>query len=424
MTAIIKHTPRTFEISDAKLDRVPLWVGITAPSGAGKTFSALRLAAGMQQVSGGDIGVIDTEQKRALHYADRFKFKHIPFTAPFGSLAYLDAAEFAVKKHGVKTCIIDSMSHEHEGVGGYLLTHEAEMLRLGGTSADAQQRATYTAWILPSGDRRRLINGLIALECNFIFCFRAKDKLDFKSGKPTKLGWMPIAGPDFLFELTVSSILYPGAKGVPTWDTDMKGEGKMLKLPGQFENLFEEPRQFDEETGRALATWANGGGAPKSTMTAEMEKLIDSGKAAASKGIASLQEWFKKLPKADQKRIKPMSDATLKPLAYDADEKAAGEPKDAFGLDAKTSSTAGSPPVGAGELVDELEGAMQQLKGPPSTELQELLDKIASADKAGVLDGMLKYADDIGATLAGPAENTVFLIAAKKRRAQLDTDAK
>ena len=39
----------------------------------------------------GDIHVIDTEARRALHYASYFKFRHTPFDAPFGSLDYLAA---------------------------------------------------------------------------------------------------------------------------------------------------------------------------------------------------------------------------------------------------------------------------------------------------------------------------------------------
>ena len=43
---------------------------VSAPSGAGKTFTALRLATGL----GGTIAVIDTERGSASKYADRFDF--------------------------------------------------------------------------------------------------------------------------------------------------------------------------------------------------------------------------------------------------------------------------------------------------------------------------------------------------------------
>ena len=46
---------RTFEAKPAIREAVPLLVGLTGASGCGKTFSALRLASGIQSVTGGDI---------------------------------------------------------------------------------------------------------------------------------------------------------------------------------------------------------------------------------------------------------------------------------------------------------------------------------------------------------------------------------
>ena len=113
------HRQRTFEAHQAVRDFVPLLIGLMGPSGSGKTYSALRLATGIQEVTGGDIYALDTEARRMLHYADRFRFQHVPFAAPFGSLDYLAALRFCVGQGG-KTIIVDSMSHEHEGPGGLL----------------------------------------------------------------------------------------------------------------------------------------------------------------------------------------------------------------------------------------------------------------------------------------------------------------
>ena len=120
---------RTFDDKPAVRDSVPLLVGLCGASGSGKTFSALRLATGIQTVTGGDIYVIDTESRRACHYADKFKFRHIDFKAPFGSLDYLEAVQHCVSK-GAGVIVIDSLSHEHEGPGGYLMTHAAEIERM------------------------------------------------------------------------------------------------------------------------------------------------------------------------------------------------------------------------------------------------------------------------------------------------------
>lgn len=246
---------RQFEIKDAIRQQVPVLIGLSGASGSGKTYSGLRLATGMQKVTGGDIAVIDTESKRALHYADRFRFKHVEFGAPFGSLDYLAVISHVVKQ-GYRNVIIDSASHEHEGVGGYLETHATELARLGG-----DKKNNFTAWIKPARERRQLINGLLQLNANFIFCFRAKDKLKIiPGGNPVELGFMPIAGDEFVYEMTLSALLYPGARGVPTWNSNLPGERTMIKLPEQFRDMFVEGKHpLDEEAGRLIAEWAAGG---------------------------------------------------------------------------------------------------------------------------------------------------------------------
>jgi ABC-type oligopeptide transport system ATPase subunit len=165
---------RKFEVSEAKREHVPLLVGLTGPSGGGKTFSALRLATGIQTVTGGDIFFIDTESRRALHYADRFKFKHVPFDAPFGSLDYLAALQFCVQS-GAGVVIVDSMSHEHEGPGGMVDLHDQIAQRMSGGDPGKLERVKMLAWSEPKQKRRALINGILQLNANFIFCFRAKN---------------------------------------------------------------------------------------------------------------------------------------------------------------------------------------------------------------------------------------------------------
>jgi energy-coupling factor transporter ATP-binding protein EcfA2 len=276
------HSSRTFEDKLAVRTAVPLLVGLTGASGSGKTFSALRIATGIQKVTGGEIGYIDTEARRALHYADRFKFRHLPFGSPFGSLDYLAAVEhFATK--GCRVIVVDSMSHEHEGPGGVLEQHECELDRIAGDDWKKRERSTFLAWAKPKAERRRLINSLLQLPVNMVFCFRAKEKIKIESGRdengkskpPTALGWMPIAGEEFVYEMTVNCLLYPNCGGVPEWSPTEPGEKVMVKLPEQFRALFAQRRPLDEETGEALAKWAAGTETPTvGRATAATSKLI------------------------------------------------------------------------------------------------------------------------------------------------------
>lgn len=258
---------RTFDSRPATRERVPLLVGLMGPSGGGKTFSALRLATGIQRVSGGKIFVIDTEARRALHYADRFSFEHVPFVPPFGPLDYLAAIDHCVQR-GAGVVIVDSMSHEHEGPGGVLEQHEAEIERLLKAWKNASRDTVQmSAWAGPKAARRRMINSILQYPVNFIFCFRAKNKVKVATKQQRKdgedavasIGFMPIAGEEFVFEMTVNCLLLPGAGGVPTWSPEERGEKMMIKLPEQFRPmLLGQTAPLDEVMGESMAKWAAG----------------------------------------------------------------------------------------------------------------------------------------------------------------------
>lgn len=266
---------RTFEDKPATREKVPLLVGLFGPSGSGKTYSALRLATGIQRVNGGEIFVIDTEARRALHYADRFKFRHLQFGQPFGPLDYLAAIEHCASK-GASVIVIDSMSHEHEGPGGVLEMHERELDRLAGDVEWKRNAQNFAAWAKPKSERQRLINTMLQFPCSFVLCFRAKEKIKVISkaekeaakqrGEQAEavrpLGFMPIGDPTFVFEMMLSCLLLPGAGGVPTWDSIETGEKQMTKLPGQFRHLFGESKPLDESLGEEMAKWAAGAMSP------------------------------------------------------------------------------------------------------------------------------------------------------------------
>jgi hypothetical protein len=305
---------RQFSAAPAVRSLVPLLIGFMGPSGGGKTYSALRLATGIQRVAGGDIFVVDTEARRALHYADQFRFKHVDFQAPFGSLDYLAAVQYCVSE-GAGVVIVDSMSHEHSGPGGYLLTQDAELDRMAGDDAAKRERVKMAAWIKPSALRQRMINGILQLNCNFIFCFRAKEKIkpmkvDGKT-QPVELGFMPIAGEEMLFEQTVNCLLLPRANGVPSWRSDHIGERMMMKLPGQFASLFPEGKAIDEETGVALAEWAKGGSATPSDPSAAAI-------AAARNGADAFRSYWRTLPADARAALKPRI-AEFQKIAEDVD---------------------------------------------------------------------------------------------------------
>jgi hypothetical protein len=339
---------RTFEAREAVRSQVPLLMGIMSPSGGGKTFSALRLATGMQEIMGGDIYGVDTENGRMLHYADQFKFKHVPFAPPFGSLDYLEALKYCNKRGG-RIIIVDSMSHEHIGEGGYLETAEAVVDRIAGNDYKKREAVKMLGWAKAGPLRQKMIEGIKQLDGCFIFCFRAKEKTKpvKKDGKTDviDMGFMPIAGEEWVYEMAVNCMLEPRSDGVPTWRSDHVGERLMMKLPAQFKGIFAEQKPLDESIGRQLAQWASGvspietprplaaqSASPASSPDAPAQAGEADDKSAAewdvelggaaAKGTVELQKMWSTVPRHHQPTLKAALDRRHKATAAEADAKA------------------------------------------------------------------------------------------------------
>lgn len=258
------RTTRQFEDTQAVRGQVPLMIGLIGASGSGKTYSALRMATGIQSVVGGEIHGLDSEARRMLHYADRFTFRHVPFDPPFSPDDYTDGIEHCVSR-GASVVIIDSMSHEHEGPGGVLEMHANELERLSKGDSKKAERVKMLAWSKPKQARRRMINTILQKQVHIIFCFRAKEKLKVIPGKqPEPMGWCAIGGEELIYEMTSSFLLYPGCNGRPTWTPNHEGEKAGIKLPEQFAPLVaaRNGQPLDEDLGAAMAKWAAGDSAP------------------------------------------------------------------------------------------------------------------------------------------------------------------
>lgn len=262
---------REFKTEPGVRKSIPLFIGLVGPSSSGKTHSAFRLAAGIAQVDPGEIVFINTEGPRGLADIDQFKkpdgsplITHMPFAAPYASLDYLDAI-LQARAMGAKTIVIDSLSHEHEAEGGMLDFQDQELQRMAGDDYGTwkAERFNMLAWQKPKAARRKLlVRGIMQTDVNVIACFRAKDtskpvKIDGKT-KIVPMGFTPIAGEEFVFEMALSAILLPGAKGVPIWESDNVGERLAMKRNDQLINVVPDGAQLSEQIGRNLAIWASG----------------------------------------------------------------------------------------------------------------------------------------------------------------------
>lgn len=267
---------RSFESGPARRARMPLMLAVVGASGSGKTLSAILLAEGIQRVQPGPIVVIDTESLRALKHSNGNpdRFIHVPFGEPFGPLDYIEAFKHALK-HQPSTIIVDSMSHEWEGPGGVLAQHAAVVAAKG-------ESHKMSAWIKPKADHTAMKHFILQQRCNWIFCFRAKEKIKpKKGGEPEDLGWQPLGAEDLIYEMDLCALLYPGVDGRPKWKSPRQHEQEMMKLPGWWRAMFASEPQLNPDIGEQLARWAQGGdvAAPVASSTATSSRPTSTGLA-------------------------------------------------------------------------------------------------------------------------------------------------
>lgn len=326
----------THSFRPAKRGDSSFMLGLSGPSRSGKTYSALRIAMG---AVGGDpsrIFFIDTERGRARMYADQFgPFLHTDLDPPFTSQRYMELVVEA-EKADAGCIIVDSASHEHEGEGGMLEQHEAFLQEKAGNDYAKRDRLTYTAWIKPKFAHNKYVNEILRVNVNMIFCFRAKDKLAMvpnARGKiePVSQGWQPICSSRFEFEMTSILTLPEGAKGVPDYDAKATG------LRDPLDQILKPGEQLCENHGKLLAEWAAGKKArapAKSKATEETapdpdpvqhaQLNLDAKKIAEERGTIELEKWWKDLPGASKRLLKPDMEQ-YKKLAAQTDDRLEGE---------------------------------------------------------------------------------------------------
>ena len=256
-------TEENFNIHHAVRESVGLFVGVAGGTGSGKTFSLMRMAAGIVG-PGKRFGVVDTENKRASHYADEFDFDVIDLSSPFSSERYEGAVrQLFAKEYGA--IIVDSASHEHDGHGGYLDSQtedlEARVKRYmekypTAKEWDARDKLTPSSWVAPKRNRKRMMQTLLSCSSTvpILFGFRAEEKVFVsKDGKLVARQhpeWEPICGKSMPFEMTVFFMLHSDKPGYIH---------KAIKIPAKFKDIFPMDKIIDESCGARISAWAKGG---------------------------------------------------------------------------------------------------------------------------------------------------------------------
>jgi DNA polymerase III delta prime subunit len=179
-------------------------IALVGPSGAGKTFTALRIARGLVGPEG-RVCVIDTERGSASLYANEpdiaGEYDVLELTDQFSPDVYVKAIK-TVTGAGYDVCVIDSLTHAWAGAGGALEMADDVVKR-------SRSGNSFTAWREVTPQHNKLVDTILQARCHVIVTMRVKTEWvlekDEKTGKqvPRKIGLAPIqrAGMEYEFDL-------------------------------------------------------------------------------------------------------------------------------------------------------------------------------------------------------------------------------
>jgi hypothetical protein len=205
-------------------------------SGAGKTLSALLIA----KAFGGNIAVIDTENRSASLYMDVVPFSVLDMKPPYHPNKYIELIKEA-EAEGFTTLIIDSISPEWDGVGGMLELHKI--------MTDTRARGnSFTAWHLVNPFHLAFVNAILQSQMHIIVTIKQKSDYVISmndNGKqvPQKVGMKPVQREGFEYEYTVV--------------LDLQRQGHYASASKDRTRLFTEDMPFvvTENTGVMLRDW-------------------------------------------------------------------------------------------------------------------------------------------------------------------------
>lgn len=202
------------ELKRAQRSKAFLKLGISAPSGGGKTLGALLIAYGLMKEKYPDksdafrwakIAIIDTENGSGELYVGRDvagivigEYNAITLTAPFEADKYTQAITLC-ENNDIEVGIIDSSTHLWSGEGGLLEQQGAAAKRSGNS---------YTAWRDITPQHNRFVEKMLQSKIHIIATMRSKQEYVQEKGENNKtvvrkLGMEPEQRKGMEYEFTI-----------------------------------------------------------------------------------------------------------------------------------------------------------------------------------------------------------------------------
>ena len=221
-----------FSIRPSARKQYKMKMALQGPSGSGKTYSALQLAFGLCN-DWSKICVIDTENGSADLYSHLGPYNVLSLTAPFEPERYIAALK-TCQDAGMEVIILDSISHEWEGIGGILDIHG----NMPGNS--------FANWAKVTPRHNSFVQAILQSSAHIIATIRTKQDyvLSEKNGKmvPEKVGLKGVTRDGMDYEFTL------------VFDLDMSHRAVASKdRTGEFSSIH--PKPLGKEVGWTILQW-------------------------------------------------------------------------------------------------------------------------------------------------------------------------
>ncbi len=265
------------ELKQAQRQQVKLRIGISGPSGYGKSYSALLLAYGITN-DYKTIAVIDTENGSASLYSHLGEYKTISLDAPYSPERYIEAIEVCEDAR-MEVIIVDGISHEWQGSGGCLQIHE----QLGGRFQD---------WGAVTKRHQAFIDKILQSKCHIITTVRTKVNYSMErdnNGKTRVLkhGMKEITRNGFEYELTVNF--------------ELINDNHIVRASKDRTGLYKNKPEFiiNTSSGKKLMIWSKFGGESMETARKEIKKCTT---------VEGLRHIYNKYPNYQNELLSDMMD--------------------------------------------------------------------------------------------------------------------
>lgn len=292
------------EFKKAERKQVKIKLAIAAPSGGGKTYSALLIAKGLAKKPDGTYGkiaLIDTENGSASLYAQvegMPEYDTIEIHPPFLTDKYVQAINAAVRG-GYSVLIIDSGSHQWNGEGGIMDRMDKE--KLANPSANH-----FTLWAKYTPEHERFKSAIVQSQIPIILTMRSKQEYVLETndrGKqaPKKVGMAPVQRDQFEYEFTTQFDLSIEHYAKTSKDRTHLFDGQNFKP--------------SEETGIQLRDWMLSGKEPDPVPATT---AIGPEQIAQLLRVAEMKQWTREqLAEYGKKKYGAASAKELTPIQYD-----------------------------------------------------------------------------------------------------------